>query len=183
MGLEERLAQLEGRAPRGGQGPGDTSSRALVIGGWPPEQEGATTLEKAKQVLAELQASPKRSPQEGETNDAQRVRIQRAIQRVRNSNATLYQGTRTHPRDSGWLLARISQPPDSGSKDQEGDPGADKGALDRIEVEFSTGSVWLDQVRVSGTSGPRPSQAVDAGPGWIYLPKIAELLKTDEVLR
>ena len=26
-----------------------------MIGGWPPEQEGATMLEKPKQILAELQ--------------------------------------------------------------------------------------------------------------------------------
>ena len=105
---------------------------------------------------------------DGETNDAQRVRVQRAIQRVCNSNVSLYQKDDDTP---SRLWMAISQPPDRRKRAQLAAKTKrvileqTEGTLDRIEVDFSTGSVWLDQVRVSGTSGPRPSLAVDAGPG------------------
>ena len=85
-------------------------------------------------IIAPLTAS------EGQTNDTQKVRIQRAIQRVRNSNVTLYQADADTP---SRLWMAISQPPDRRKRAQLAAKTKRvileqrEGALDRIEASFS----------------------------------------------
>ena len=51
-----------------------------------------------------------------------------------------------------------------------------------LEVEFSTGSVWYNQERLSSATLEMPKQADRGGAGWVKLEKMAQTLgKTQEV--
>ena len=48
--------------------------------------------------------------------------------------------------------------------------------LGLLEVEFSTGSVWYNQERLSSATLEMPKQAERAGAGWVKLDKMAQVL-------
>ena len=198
LALEEQLAQLKAQPQQGGTGDGPRRP-AFIVGGWDPNQEAKATLEKAKQVLQELQVDVDlgeafvpglrrgyiivpMTPRQNETGDEMRTRVQQAVLRVRNANLVL--GTRDDGEPSRLWMA-VSQPPERRKRAQlaaktkrlilemEGDAR-------QLEVEWSTGSVWYRQRRIASAGGGKPNGAEDAGPGWIHLHELARQLGVEE---
>ncbi|CAE7930271.1 unnamed protein product, partial [Symbiodinium necroappetens] len=198
LALEEQLAKLENRPSPTGTTEEPTRRPAFIVGGWDSNQEAKQTLDKAKAILKDLQADVDLEdafvpglrrgyiivpmvarPQE--TGEEMRGRIQQAVLRVRTANIEL--GTKEDGSPSRLWMA-VSQPPERRKKAQlaaktkrlllelHGDHG-------RLDVEWSTGSVWHKDVKVASTSGTRPASAVEAGPGWIDLKEIAKQLRTE----
>ena len=107
----------------------------------------------------------------------------KAVQRVRAANVIL--GRREDGQHSRLWLA-ISQSP---AKRKRAQLAAKTkrlilelgGAASRLEVEYSTGTAWYNGGRVcSGTAPKQGEDAVEAGAGWIDLPKIARNLGMSE---
>ncbi|CAE7036413.1 unnamed protein product [Symbiodinium sp. CCMP2592] len=171
--LEEKLAKLEGRGRLERHDAGEPRRPAFIVGGWSPDQEAATTLEKAKTVLRDLQVDVDMegafvpglrrgyvivpmTTRADEDTYTMRDRVQKAVVRVRNANVTL--GDAVPALDGSVPTARA------------------EGSHQALDVEFATGSVWYDNRKISSTGGPKPEGATDAGPGWVDLGQIARLL-------
>ncbi|CAE7322023.1 Catsper1, partial [Symbiodinium sp. KB8] len=184
---------------------GEIANFALLVdlissSSWDPDQPGEETLGKAQDVIRELQLDidateafvpGKRrgyailpfAARRGESGDDARRRVMKAVQRVRAANVIL--GRREDGQHSRLWLA-ISQSP---AKRKRAQLAAKTkrlilelgGAASRLEVEYSTGTAWYNGGRVcSGTAPKQGEDAVEAGAGWIDLPKIARNLGMSE---
>ncbi|CAE7277276.1 unnamed protein product [Symbiodinium sp. CCMP2592] len=195
LNLEEKLAKLEGRGPGYRPETGDARRPAFIVGGWSPDQEAAVTLDKAKAVLRDLQVDVDMEdafvpglrrgyvivPMAARTDEdtyTMRDRVQKAVVRVRNANVTL--GEREDGTPSRLWMA-ISQPPERRKKAQLAAKVKrlvleQHGSHQALDVEFSTGSVWYDNRKISSTGGPKPEGATEAGLGWVDLNQIARML-------
>ena len=208
--LEERIEKLEasggGRGPSAhstatteGDGIGGRRAPALVVGGWNDNTPANEVIEKATQVLRQLQVDldyqdmfvpgirrgfaliPLHGPRLGESGEGHRQRIQAAIAQVRN--AKLQTG---HVRqDTGqprYMYLTISQPPERRLRAKL----AAKvkrcilelgGRHEHLEVEFATGTVWYRGTRVSSAVSPATEGADKVGPGWFDFKELAKELK------
>ncbi|CAE7573262.1 pksJ [Symbiodinium sp. CCMP2592] len=195
----ERLEKGGGASSVAGSTTASDNSRrpALIIGGWDPDQDAATTKEAAGDVLKTVGAPIDLGPlfvpgvrrgyailpidePMGETFEQRKQRIQEVIAKVRDANVQL--GRRP---DGGtrrvWIA--MSQPPDRRRRARLAAKvkrlyltlGGDKNAL---QMEFSTGTAWINGVKVSSATAPKPGGTEDAGPGWINLSEIAKATRT-----
>ncbi|CAE6934778.1 unnamed protein product [Symbiodinium sp. CCMP2592] len=199
--LENRLALLENKL-KGSSLPGGSTADteapkkpALIIGGWPDEQASTVTLQKAKDILRQLEVPLDYSemfvpglkrgyaiipiPQKwGETEDQRREAVQVTLQKVRNANVMLGVGpTGAHKK----LWMSLSQSPERCKKSRLA--GKVKRAMlemgaqiSQLEVEFSTGTVWYNSQRLSSAVMELPQQAERAGVGWVRLDLMAKTL-------
>ena len=55
--------------------------------------------------------------------------------------------------------------------------GGDKALL---EMEYNTGSAWIEGHKVCSATASRPPRAEEAGPGWVNTPLIAKLAKVTQ---
>ncbi|CAE7364106.1 unnamed protein product [Symbiodinium sp. CCMP2592] len=118
----------------------------------------------------------------GEHFEQRKQRIQDVIAKVREANIQL--GRRP---DGGtkrvWIA--MSQPPDRRRRARLAAKvkrlyltlGGNKDAL---QMEFSTGTAWVDSVKVSSATAPKPGGTEDAGPGWVNLAEIAKATRTTQ---
>ena len=178
--LEARVQSLEQKPPS--TAPGSTADTeggrkpALIIGGWHPDQAADETLKAAKEVLRSLEV-----PLNGEEmfvpglrrgyailpitakpfedEDARRLRVQGAIQRVRNANITLGQNESGGMRKL-WIA--ISQSPERRRRAKLA------GKIKRtilelggnprdLEVEFATGTVWHKHQKIFSATAEKPA--------------------------
>ena len=195
-GLSLLEGKLKGSSLTGGS-TADTEAPkkpALIIGGWPEDQPAAETLKKAQDILRQLDVpldfsemfvpGLKRGyaivpiPQRwGETDDQRREIVQSTLQKVRRANVMLGVNPAGHQK----LWMSLSQSPERRRKARLAgkvkramlELGAKLGLL---EVEFSTGSVWYNQQRLSSATLEMPKQAERAGAGWVKLDKMAQAL-------
>ena len=58
-------------------------------------------------------------------------------------------------------------------------PHMDKNNVDQLDVEYSSGTLWLFGKKVSSCQGPRPSGHEAVEEGWIDIDRIAALLRAD----
>ncbi|CAE7559288.1 PLRG1 [Symbiodinium sp. CCMP2592] len=197
----ERLEKGGGASSVAGSTAASDNSRrpALIVGGWDPDQDAATTKEAAMDVLKAVEApialdsmfvpGVRRGyaivpidDRLGEHFEQRKQRIQDVIAKVREANIQL--GRRP---DGGtkrvWIA--MSQPPDRRRRARLAAKvkrlyltlGGNKDAL---QMEFSTGTAWVDSVKVSSATAPKPGRTEDAGPGWVNLAEIAKATRTTQ---
>ena len=117
----------------------------------------------------------------GEPFEARRQRIQDVIGKVRAANVQLgthYDGGNRHV----WIA--MSQPPDRCGKARLAAKvkrlyltmGGDK---DSLEMEYSSGSAWINGNNVCSATAGKIQSAEDAGPGWVDIGGIARALHVD----
>ena len=199
--LEMRLTSLETKPPssvaagstvdtEGGRKP------ALIIGGWHPDQAAEDTLKAAKEVLRTLDvplngddlfvpgvrrgyAILPITPKPFEDEDARRLRVQGAIQRVRNANIMLGKNDQGGMRKL-WIA--ISQSPECRRRAKLA--GKVKrailelgGSAKELEVEFATGTVWYNQNKVSSATAEKPASAETVGAGWVDVGLLAKAMR------
>ena len=51
------------------------------------------------------------------------------------------------------------------------------GQKDAMEVEFATGTVWYDQVKISSAAAEKPRGAESAGAGWADVTALAKAMR------
>ena len=165
---------------------------ALVIGGWDPDQDARATKEAAEDILRSVEA-PIRienmfvpgvrrgyailsiDERGGETFEERRKRVQEVITKVRDAN--LHLGVRADGAPRRLWIA-MSQPPDRRRRARLAAKvkrlyltlGGDKA---KLEVEFNTGSAWIDGRKVCSATVGKPPTCEEAGPGWVDLNAIA----------
>ncbi|CAE6973291.1 unnamed protein product [Symbiodinium sp. CCMP2592] len=199
--LEQRLALLENKFKGSSLNGGSTADTeapkrpALIMGGWPDDQASSDTLQKAKDILRQLEVPLDYSeifvpglkrgyaiipiPQKwGETEDQRRETVQQTLQKVRHANVMLGVNPAGGHRK---LWMSLSQSPERRRKSRLA--GKVKRAmlemgaqLAKLEVEFSTGSVWYNSERLSSATLETPQQAERAGAGWVRLDMMAKTL-------
>ena len=210
--LEERIEKLEAgggglrpstysTATTEGDGIGGRRTPALVVGGWNDDTPANEVIEKATEVLRQLQVDldyqdifvpgirrgfaliPLKGPREGEGGEEHRRRVQTAITQVRNAKLQ----TGHYRQDTGqprYMYLTISQPPERRMRAKL----AAKvkrcilelgGRHEHLEVEFATGTVWYRGTRVSSAVSPANEGADKVGPGWANVKEIAKVLKID----
>eukprot|EP00439_Symbiodinium_sp_Y106_P050387 s4511_g6.t1 len=174
--LEHRLTLLENKlrgtsAAANSTADTDAPRRpALILGGWPDDQAASDTLNKAKDILRQLDvpldfsdmfvAGLKRGyaiiplvQKWGETEDVRREQVQTTLQKVRYANV---------------MLA-----PEGKVKRAMLEMG---GQAAKLEVEFSTGWVWYGGERLSSAALDMPKEGEPAGAGWVRLDLMARAL-------
>ena len=205
--FDERLRKLEQRGTSSDIDPSGASTTdtggdrraALILGGWDSENPAADTLREAKQLLQNLSVDldigeifvpgvrrgyalipvPDRP---GEAHEDKRKRIQAAISRVRK--AAVEVGTKpTGEPQLAWIA--LSQSPERRRRAKLAGKVkrfwlSQGGAQGRLEVEFGTGSTWINNVKTSSATTARPSAADEAGAGWVDIPAIARQLGRNE---
>ena len=199
--LEFRLATLEAKPPMS-SAPGSTADTeggrkpALIIGGWHPDQAAEDTLKAAKEVLKTLEVPLNGDdlfvpglrrgyailpihPKPFEDEDARRLRVQGAIQRVRNANIMLGKNEQGGMRKL-WIA--ISQSPERRRRAKLA--GKVKrailelgGSTKELEVEFATGTVWYNQYKVSSATAEKPPAAESVGAGWVDVELLARAMR------
>ena len=208
--LEERIEKLEAgggglrpstysTATTEGDGIGGRRTPALVVGGWNDDTPANEVIEKATEVLRQLQVDldyqdifvpgirrgfaliPLKGPRDGEGGEEHRRRVQTAITQVRNAKLQ----TGHYRQDTGqprYMYLTISQPPERRMRAKL----AAKvkrcilelgGRHEHLEVEFATGTVWYRGTRVSSAVSPANEGADKVGPGWANVKEIAKVLK------
>ncbi|CAE7559110.1 unnamed protein product [Symbiodinium sp. CCMP2592] len=197
----ERLEKGGGASSVAGSTATSDNSRrpALIVGGWDPDQDATTTKEAVADVLKTVDApialdslfvpGVRRGyailpidDRMGEHFDQRKQRIQEVIAKVRDANIQL--GRRA---DGGikrvWIA--MSQPPDRRRRARL----AAKvkrlyltlgGAKDALQMEFSTGTAWINSTKVCSATAPKPGGTEDAGPGWVNLEEIAKATRTTQ---
>ncbi|CAE7209250.1 unnamed protein product, partial [Symbiodinium sp. CCMP2456] len=170
---------------------------ALIMGGWPPETPASEVLQKANEMARDLQLQLNMTdafvpgvrrgfvlipttPNEGESEEAMRQRMQLCIRRVAAANITL---GRKPDGNMARLWLTISQPPErrrraalAGKVKRLIIEAGGAATLPQIEPEWATGTVWFRDNKVSSGSSSCPANAETAGCGWIDLKAIAKLL-------
>ncbi|CAE7686622.1 unnamed protein product [Symbiodinium sp. CCMP2592] len=199
--LENRLALLENKIKGTSLNGGSTADteapkkQALIMGGWPEDQSSTETLQKARDILRQLEVPLDYSemfvpglkrgyaiipiPQKwGETEDQRREAVQQTLQKVRNTNMMLGVNLAGGHRK---LWMSLSQSPERRKKSRLAgkvkrvmlEMGAQ---MAKLEVEFSTGSVWYNTERLSSATLEAPKHAERAGVGWVRLDAMAQAL-------
>lgn len=203
--IEQRVTQLESPAPA--QPPqlhehGTASPIApirdpcqVVMGGWPDSTKRSDLISAAKQVLEEAQAweaveevvvtgkrrsfvllklKPEYRPRE---------KIWKIVKAVQGLGLVLPQGkklwagpTKTPQERKRATLASITS-----KLIMALSPGLDRMNADELDVEYSSGTVWLRGHKVSSTFGARPSDSPTVASGWIDVKLIAKILRLDLV--
>ena len=199
--LEKRLALLENKlrgTSTAANSTADTEASrrpALILGGWPDDQAAADTLKKAKDILRQLDVPLDYSDMFvpglkrgyaiiplvqtwGETEDARREQVQATLQKVRHANVMLGRGPDVQHRKL-WLS--MSQSPERRREARLA--GKVKRAMlemgaqaAKLEVEFSTGTVWYGGERFSSATLDMPKGGEPAGAGWVRLDLMAKAL-------
>jgi hypothetical protein len=202
--VESRLQALEARgsdagttaAPSTQSGPGGRRP-ALVLGGWDPDTASADMLREAQKFVNDLRldldlddvfvpgvrrgfAILPYSAREGESVETMRARIQGAMAKVKAANAVM------HGRERPVWLVPSRSPAERRRSALAGktkrlilqlstDSG---GRAPELEVEWGSGTVWLQGARVASAASSPPSQSepVSTG-GWIDLGAIASKLR------
>ncbi|CAE7223629.1 PLRG1 [Symbiodinium sp. CCMP2592] len=197
----ERLEKSGGSSAAGSTiAPSDSSRKpALIIGGWDPDALAADTKDAVLDVLKTVEAPIDTTPlfvpgvrrgyailpidePMGETFEQRRSRVQEVIAKVRGANIHLGNKADGTPKRV-WIA--MSQPPDRRRRARLAAKtkrlyltlGGEKGAL---QMEFSTGTAWVNNVKVSSATAPRPGGTEEAGPGWIDLGAIAKATRTSK---
>ena len=118
-------------------------------------------------------------PRGQESEDVRRARVQQAILRIRNANITTGTDEKGGMRKL-WIA--LSQSPErrkhaklAGKMKRAilelgGQPGA-------TEVEFATGTVWYDRVKVSSAAAGKPKGGEAVGAGWVDITALAKALR------
>ena len=169
---------------------------ALILGGWPDDQAASDTHKKAKDILRQLDVPLDFSDmfvpglkrgyaiiplvqKWGETEDVRREQVQATLQKVRHANVMLGRGPDGQHRK---LWMSMSQSPERRRKARLA--GKVKravlemgGQAAKLEVEFSTGSVWYGGERLSSATLDIPKEGEPAGAGWVRLDLLAEALR------
>ena len=199
--LEHRLTLLENKlrgTSTAANSTADTDAPrrpALILGGWPDDQAASDTLKKAKDILRQLDVPLDFSDmfvpglkrgyaiiplvqKWGETEDARRDQVQTTLQKVRHANVMLGRGPDGQHRK---LWMSMSQSPERRRKARLA--GKVKravlemgGQAAKLEVEFSTGSVWYGGERLSSATLDMPKEGEPAGAGWVRLDLLARAL-------
>ncbi|CAE7690139.1 unnamed protein product [Symbiodinium sp. CCMP2592] len=161
--------------------PSDSARQpALIIGGWDPDSAPIdTTPLFVPGVRRGYAILPIDEPM-GESYEQRRTRIQEVISKVRGANIQL--GSKPDGTTKRVWIA-ISQPPDRRRRARLAAKvkrlyltlGGDKGAL---QMEFSTGTAWVNSTKISSATAPKPGGAEDAGPGWVDIAAIAKATRT-----
>ena len=190
--LEHRLTLLENKlrgTSTAANSTADTDAPrrpALILGGWREDQAASDTLKKAKDILRQLDVPLDFSDmfvpglkrgyaiiplvqKWGETEDARREQVQTTLQKVRHANVMLGRGP---DRQHRKLWMSMSQSPERRRKARLA--GKVKRAVlemgghaAKLEVEFSTGSVWYGGERLSSATLDMPKEGEPAGAGWV----------------
>ncbi|CAE7892167.1 unnamed protein product, partial [Symbiodinium necroappetens] len=120
------------------------------------------------------------TPNDGESDDAMRQRMQQCIRRVAAANITL---GRKPDGNMARLWLTISQPPErrrraalAGKVKRLIIEAGGSSTLPQIEPEWATGTVWFRDHKVSSGSSSCPPNSAPAGCGWIDLKTIAKLI-------
>ena len=117
----------------------------------------------------------------GESSESRRQRVQEVITQVRTANVQL--GTHSDGGNRRIWIA-MSQPPDRRRKARLAAKikrlyltlGGDK---DLLEMEYSSGSAWINGHKVcSATAGKMPGTE-DVGPGWVDIATVTRVLHLD----
>ncbi|CAE7444647.1 for [Symbiodinium natans] len=170
--LGERVEAMEWKMKWGGGGSTNSTTTAevdtigapkqpaLILGGWEGDTPAAEVLQKAKDVVRQLQLDVDVDHMFGahhdETGEGYRQRIQNAITKVRQAKPP-------ERRRRARLAAKVKRCilELGGHKPQ-------------IEAEFATGTVWYRGVRISSAATQAPRGADFAGPGWVDTKAMAE---------
>ena len=156
---------------------------ALIIGGWDADQEAQTTKREASDILKSVEApiamdnifvpGVRRGyailpvdERPGETFDQRKQQVQEVITKVRAANMHLGVRADGAPRRL-WIA--MSQPPERRRRARLAAKtkrlyltlGGDKALL---EMEYNTGSAWIEGHKVCSATASRPPGAEEAGP-------------------
>ncbi|CAE7342434.1 PLRG1 [Symbiodinium sp. CCMP2592] len=171
---------------------GEAKPPALVIGGWDADQDAATTKEEAENILRSVDAPiPAQGlfvpgvrrgyailpvdERIGETWERRKTRIQDTINKVRAANVQLGQRPDGTSRKV-WIA--LSQPPEKRRRARLAAKvkrlylslGGEKSIL---QMEYGSGSAWINAQKVCSATAPQPPNTLEAGPGWVDLDCIA----------
>ncbi|CAE7492290.1 unnamed protein product [Symbiodinium sp. CCMP2592] len=197
-----RLTQLERKVQQlqlqGGSSTADTEGGskqpALIFGGWDDDTPAAETLQKAKDMVSQLRLDLDMDsafcpgvrrgyviiPYQARRNEAGgelRERLQQALRRIRNANVVM-----GRKEDGGmrYLWLQMSQSPERrrrahlAGKVKRLILASNGGNTHGLEVEWATGTVWWQAVRVCSATTTPVAGAETAGAGWIDLRAIAQ---------
>ncbi|CAE7939467.1 unnamed protein product [Symbiodinium sp. KB8] len=193
QGLQQSAAGSTADTDFGGRKP------ALIMGGWGDDTPAEETLRGVQQMLKDLRVDVDADqafvpgvrrgyailpygPRENETAQDLRERLSGALRRVRQANIAM--GTNSEGK-TRYLWMQLSQSPERRRRVQLAGKckrlclsfGA---ALNQIETEWPTGTVWFKGTRVCSATTTKPAEAQEAGAGWINIKAIARGLGQPE---
>ena len=172
---------------------------ALIMGGWGDDTPAEETLRGVQQMIKDLRvdvdvdqafvpgvrrgyAILPYGPRDNETAQDLRERLSGALRRVRQANIAM--GTNSEGK-TRYLWMQLSQSPERRRRVQLAGKckrlclsfGA---ALNQIETEWPTGTVWYKGTRVCSATTTKPPEAQEAGAGWMNIKAIARGLGQPE---
>ena len=172
---------------------------ALIMGGWGDDTPAEETLRGVQQMIKDLRVDVDTdmafvpgvrrgyailpyNPREGESPQDLRERLSGALRRVRQANIAM--GTNAEGK-TRYLWMQLSQSPERRRRVQLAGKckrlclslGA---ALNQIETEWPTGTVWLKGTRICSATTTKPGEAQEAGAGWINTKAVARGLGRPE---
>ena len=170
---------------------------ALIMGGWGDDTPAEETLRGVQQMIKDLRVDVDQAfvpgvrrgyailpygPRDTETAQELRERLSGALHRVRQANIAM--GTNAEGK-TRYLWMQLSQSPERRRRVQLAGKckrlclsfGA---ALNQIETEWPTGTVWFKGTRVCSATTTKPGEAQEAWAGWINIKAIARGLAQPE---
>ena len=169
----------------------ENNKPALIMGGWDADQSASETLRLVKQHVEELEIDidmagfvPRTTPRirdrsdrprAGEDQSTFRSRIRDGLRHIRE--AKVITGQKPQGGDRHFWAA-ISETPERRKRAQFAGKIKrlileSEGDKHKLDVEFGTGNVWYNSVKIASATTTPPAGADTVGIGWISLPTLA----------
>ena len=170
----------------------ENNKPALIMGGWDADQSASETLRLVKQHVEELEididmtdsfvpglrrgfAIVPIAPRVGEDQSTFRGRIRDSLRHIRE--AKVITGQKPQGGDRHFWAA-ISETPERRKRAQFAGKIKrlileSEGDKHKLDVEFGTGNVWYNSVKIASATTTPPAGADTVGIGWISLPTLA----------
>ena len=170
----------------------ENNKPALIMGGWDADQSASETLRLVKQHVEELEididmtdsfvpglrrgfAIVPIAPRVGEDQSTFRGRIRDSLRHIRE--AKVITGQKPQGGDRHFWAA-ISETPERRKRAQFAGKIKrlileSEGDKHKLDVEFGTGNVWYNSVKIASATTTPPAGADTVGIGWISLSTLA----------
>ena len=200
--LEQKVATGIWKASPGMQEDG-CQNPALIVGGWPDDQEADITTQKAREYLQKLGVPLELrglftpgirrgysilpvDPKEGEDARSLYQRLAGVVAVARTVKE--YTEAKNGKGQAKQVWVAISQPPEQRRKSRFAgkvkrlvlEAAETLAKTIKVQAEYRAGTVWVEGKRVASATAPKMGATLDGSHGWIDAAQIAAILGTHE---